>query len=210
METLIVICLLVVIFLLLEDKFVIKKRPVKKESQEKAAIILPQIMGLPRPATRLSTPKNAPESQSKEQEPQSDNLATEIKEDDFDIEIPQEEPEEVFSQMPDFEDEEKEWGKYRVSDGEDGFATGVTFEELSTVGMLLSQEMPEPSLEKQAVDIVRKIQGTELFSLLENSMEGASRRIADLLDRSLSAEADPGSSILRNNNLSDFNIGDFV
>ncbi|ANF50340.1 conjugal transfer protein TraD [Chryseobacterium glaciei] len=210
METLIVICLLVVIFLLLEDKFVIKKRPVKKESQRKTEINLPEIMGLPRPATRLSAPKNAPESQSKEPETKSNNLAIEIKEEDFDIEIPQEETEEVFAHMPDFEDEEKEWGKYRVSDGEDGFATGVTFEELSTVGMLLSQEMPEPSLEKQAVDIVRKIQGTELFSLLENSMEGASRKIAELLDRSLSTETDVGSSILRKGNLDRFDIGDFV
>jgi hypothetical protein len=210
METLIVICLLVVIFLLLEDKFVITKKSVNKESQKKTEINLPEIMGLPRPATRLSTPKNAAESQSKEPETKSNNLAIEIKEEDFDIEIPQEEPEEVFAHMPDFEDEEKEWGKYRVSDGEDGFATGVTFEELSTVGMLLSQEMPEPSLQKQAVDIVRKIQGTELFSLLENSMEGASRRIAELLDRSLSAEADPGSSIMRKGNLDGFDIGDFV
>ncbi|ANF52999.1 conjugal transfer protein TraD [Chryseobacterium glaciei] len=210
METLIVICLLVVIFLLLEDKFVIKKRPVTKESQNKTAIILPEIMGLPKPATRLSTPKNAPESQNNQQETKSNNLASEIKEEDFDIEIPQEEPEEVFGHMPDFEDEEKEWGKYRVSDGEDGFATGVTFEELSTVGMLLSQETPEPSLEKQAVDIVRKIQGTELFSLLESSMEGASRRIAALLDRSLSAETVAGSSTMRNGNLDGFDIEDFV
>lgn len=210
METLIVICLLVVIFLLLEDKIIIKKRQIKKERQQKTDIILPEIMGLPKTATRLSTPKNAPESQNIEHEKESNNLANEIKEEDFEIEIPQEEPEKVLGQMPDFEDEEKEWGRYRVSDGEDGFATGVTFEELSTVGLLLSQEMSEPSLEKKAVEIVHKIQGTELFSLLENSIEGASRKIAKLLDRSLSLEADSGSSILRNNDLKDFDIGNFV
>lgn len=210
METLIVICLLVVIFLLLEDKIIIKKSQIQKENQQKTDIILPEIMGLPKAVTRLSTPKNASESQSIEPEKESNNLANEIKEEDFDIEIPQEEPEKVLGQMPDFEDEEKEWGQYRVSDGEDGFATGVTFEELSTVGMLLSQEMSEPSLERKAVEIVQKIQGTELFSLLENSIEGASRKIAKLLDRSLSLEADSGSSILRKNDLRDFDIGNFV
>ncbi|MFP3596879.1 conjugal transfer protein TraD [Chryseobacterium sp. SIMBA_029] len=210
MEIIIVICLLVIIVLLVEDKFVIKKRPARKESQKKTEIILPEIMGLPKLATRLSVPKNASAGQNNQAENKSNNLAIEINEEDFDIEIPQEEPEEVFGQLPDFEEEEKEWGQYRVSDGEDGFATGVTFEELSTVGMLLQQEKPEPSLEKTAVDIVHKIQGTELFSLLENSIEGASRKIAALLDRSLSAEEDAGSSFIQKDNLGGFNIGDFV
>nr|WP_199156147.1 conjugal transfer protein TraD [Pedobacter sp. ASV2] len=210
MEIIIVICLLVVIVLLVEDKFVIKKRPARKENQKKTEIILPEIMGLPKLATRLSVPKNAFAGQNNQAENKSNNLAIEINEEDFDIEIPQEEPEEIFGELPDFEEEEKEWGQYRVSDGEDGFASGVTFEELSTVGMLLQQEKPEPSLEKTAVDIVHKIQGTELFSLLENSIEGASRKIAALLDRSLSAEADAGSSFIQKDNLGGFNIGDFV
>jgi hypothetical protein len=53
---------------------------------------------------------------------------------------------------------------------------GVTFEELGAVQMVLQQKEPEPSLQKQAAVIVQKIQGTELFSLLENSMEGLQRK----------------------------------
>jgi hypothetical protein len=51
---------------------------------------------------------------------------------------------------------------------------------------LLQEEFLEPALEQQAVDIIQKIQGTELFSLLENSLEGATQRIADLLNQSTS------------------------
>jgi len=78
------------------------------------------------------------------------------------------------------------------------------------VGALLQQEVLEPALQQKAVDIVQRIQGTELFSLLENSMEGASRKIAVLLDRSLPTGMDSGSSDLRKNDLSDFDIGEFV
>ena len=89
-------------------------------------------------------------------------------------------------------------------------AQGVIFEELSSVGALLQKENLEQSQKEVAVAIVQKIQGTELFNLLENSMEGASRKIAELLDSSLSSETDAGSSTLRKNDLSDFDIGEFV
>jgi len=61
-----------------------------------------------------------------------------------------------------------------------------------------------------AVAIVQRLQGTELFSLLENSIEGASRKIAELLDSTLSSEAETGSSTLRKSDLGDFDIGEFV
>lgn len=215
METLIVVCLLVVIILLLEDKIVIKKAVSNEEnieeSKEKPRIRLPDIMGLPKPVKRLWVPNSATERQNKKQEVETDNFDPEIEKKDFDQQIPQEELDEVFGDVPDLREEEEEWNRYGVSDGEDGFAIGVTFEELGTVGMVLRANKPEPSLEKRAVDIVHRIQGTELFSLLENSMEGASRRIAELLDQSLSSqEIDSGSSILRNEKLDDFDIGEFV
>lgn len=76
--------------------------------------------------------------------------------------------------------------------------------------MLLQKEKLEPSQKETAALIVQKIQGTELFILLENSMEDASRKIAELLDSSLFSETDFGSSTLRKNDLSEFDIGDFV
>ena len=211
MEIVIVICLLIVIALLVQDKIVIKNSSERKPIQEKSNPKLLDIMGQPRPKRSLSVPNNASESQVEEPEIYPDNLDIEYDENEnVGIQIPQEELDEVFSNMPDFEDEEEEWNRYRISSGDNGFAQWVTFEELSSVGMLLQKEKLEPSQKETAIAIVQKIQGTELFSLLENSMEGASRKIAELLDSTLSSETEDSSSTLRNNDLDDFDIGEFV
>ena len=211
MEIVIVICLLIVIALLVQDKIVIKKNSERKPIQEKSNPKLPDIMGQPRLKRSLSVPNNATESQVEELELNPDNFDIEYDENEnVGIQIPQEELDEVFSNMPDFGEEEEEWNRYELSDGDNGFAQGVTFEELSSVGMLLQKEKLEPSQKETAITIVQKIQGTELFSLLENSMEDASRRIAELLDSTLSSETEDSSSTLRKSDLSDFDIGEFV
>lgn len=211
MEIVIVICLLIVIALLLQDKIVIKKSSERKPIQKKGNPKLLDIMGQPRPKRSLSMPNNATESLVEGQEINPNNFDIEYDENEnVGIQIPQEELDEVFSNMPDFEKEEEEWNRYELSDGHNGFAQGVTFEELSSVGVLLQKEKLEQSQKETAIAIVQKIQGTELFSLLENSMEGASRKIAELLDSSLSSETEAGSSTLRKNGFSDFDIGKFV
>ena len=210
METLIVICLFIVIVLLLEDKIVIRKMTEQKTKHKKPNRKLPDIMGQPKSMRSLSVSKNATESQSKKQKKEMDNFDIEIDEVDVDIQIPQEELDEVFGNMPDFEEEEEEWNRYGISGRNDGFAQGVTFEELSSAGMLLQKNKLEPSQKETVVAIVQKIQGTELFSLLENSIESASRKIAELLDGRLSSETDAGSSTLRKNELEDFDIREFV
>ena len=211
MEIVIVICLLIVIALLVQDKIVIKKSSERKPIQEKNNPKLPDIMGQPRLKRSLSVPNNATESQVEELELNPDNFDIEYDENEnVGIQIPQEELDEVFSNMPDFGEEEEEWNRYELSDGDNGFAQGVTFEELNFVGILLQKEKLEQSQKETAIAIVQKIQGTELFSLLENSMEGASRKIAELLDSSLSSETEAGSSTLRKNDLGDFDIREFV
>ena len=211
MEIVIVICLLIVIALLVQDKIVIKKSSERKPIQEKSNPKLPDIMGQPRPKRSLSVPNNATESQVEELEINPDNFDIEYDENEnVGIQIPQEELDEVFRNIPDFEEEEEEWNRYEISGGDNGFAQGVTFEELSSVGVLLQKEKLESAQKETAIAIVQKIQGTELFSLLENSMEGASRKIAELLDSTLSSETDAGSNTLRNNELDDFDIGEFV
>ena len=211
MEIVIVICLLIVIALLVQDKIVIKKSSERKTIQEKSNPKLPDIMGQPRPKRSLSVPNNATESQVEELEINPDNFDIEYDENEnVGIQIPQEELDEVFRNMPDFEEEEEEWNRYELSDGDNGFAQGVTFEELNFVGILLQKEKLEQSQKETAIAIVQKIQGTELFSLLENSMEGASRKIAELLDSTLSSETEAGSSTLRKNDLGDFDIREFV
>ena len=211
MEIVIVICLLILIALLVQDKIVIKKSSERKPIQEKNNPKLPDIMGQPRLKRSLSVPNNATESQVEELELNPDNFDIEYDENEnVGIQIPQEELDEVFSNMPDFGEEEEEWNRYELSDGDNGFAQGVTFEELNSVGILLQKEKLEQSQKETAIAIVQKIQGTELFSLLENSMEGASRKIAELLDSTLSSETEAGSSTLRKNDLGDFDIREFV
>jgi hypothetical protein len=211
MENVIVICLLIVIVLLLQDKIVIKKRSEQQQpKQEKVNPNLPDIMGQPKPIRSLSIPNNATESQIEETEINPYNLDIEYdKNENVGIQIPQEDLDEVFSNMPDFEQEEEEWNRYGISAGDDSLAQGVTYDELSSVGVLLQKEKLEQAQKETAIVIAQKIQGTELFSLLENSIEGASRKIAMLLDSSLS-EPDSGSSTLRKNDLGDFDIGEFV
>ncbi|MCK0125255.1 conjugal transfer protein TraD [Gelidibacter sp. F2691] len=211
MEIVIVICLLIVIALLLQDKIVLKKGTKQEQIHKKINPNLPDIMGQPKPVRSLSVPKTATERQKEEEEINPDNLDIEYDENEnVSIQIPQEELDEVFSNVPDFEEEEEEWNGYEISGGDNGFAQGVTFEELSAVRMLLQKENLEPAQKETAVAIVQKIQGTELFSLLENSMESASHKIAELLDSSLSAKTDASSSTLRNNDLEDFDIGEFL
>ena len=211
METVIVICLLIIIVLLVQDKIVIKKRSKEKPMQEKVNPNLPDIMGQPKPVRRLYVPNTANESQIEEPEINPDNLDIEYDENEnVGIQIPQEELDEVFRNMPDLDEEEEEWNMYGISGSDDSLAQGVTYEELSSVGVLLQKENLEQSQKETAVDIVQRLQGTELFSLLENSIEGASRKIAELLDSTLSSETEAGSSILRKSDLSDFDIGEFV
>lgn len=211
MEIVIVICLLVVIALLAQDNIVIHKRKGQKPVQEKPNANLPDIMGQSKQVRSLLVPKNATERQIQEAELNLNNLDIEYDENEnVSIQIRKEELDVIFSNMPDFEEEEEEWNRYGISSGDDGFAQGVTFEELSSVGMLLQKEQLEPSQKESAVAIVQKIQGTELFSLLENSIESASHKIAELLDSSFSSETDASSSNLRKNDLEDFDIGEFV
>lgn len=211
METVIVICLLIVIVLLVQDKIVIKKRSEHKPMQEKVNPNLPDIMGQPKPVRSLSVPNATNESQIEEHEINLDNLDIEYDENEnVGIQIPQEELDEVFSNMPDLEEEEEEWNRYGISGGDDSLAQGVTYDELSSVGALLQKENLEQSQKETAVAIVQKLQGTELFSLLENSVEGASRKIAELLDSTLLSETEDSSSTLRKSDLSDFDIGEFV
>ena len=209
METMILICLLIIIALLAQDKIVIKKYQEQKRIQQKSNPKLPDIMGQPKPQRSLAVSKKDNESQLPKQEHDNDNFDIEIDEEKVELQMLTEELDEVFWNVPDFEDEEEEWNSYRTSDGENGFAQGVTFEELSTVKKLLKKEKMRPSQKETAAAIVHKIQGTELFDLLENSIEDASQKIAELLDGTLS-EIASGSSYLWKKDLEDFDIGEFV
>lgn len=211
MEAVIVICLLIIIFLLLQDKVVIKWKSERKSFQQKVNPNLSDIMGQPKPVRSQSVPNNVPECQTEELEVNPDNLDIEYDENEnVGIQIPQEELDEVFGNVPNLAEEEEEWNRYGASGNDNGFAQGVTFEELNNVGNLLKKEKLEPTQKEIAIDIVQRLQGTELFALLESSMEDASRKIAELLDSTLTTESITSSSIMRNDDLNNFDIEDFV
>ena len=211
MEIIIVICLLIVIALLLQDKIVLGKRVKKIPTQEKNNPKLPEIMGRPKPKQNLSPPITSNESQAEDDEINPDNFDIEYDENEnVGIQIPQEELDEVFSNVPDLEQEEEEWNRYGISGGDNGFAQGVTFEELGNVESFLETNKHEISKKEITVAIVQKLQGTELFSLLENSIVNASIKISKLLDSSLLSETDSNSSILRKKDFKDFDIGKYL
>ncbi|WP_119790796.1 conjugal transfer protein TraD [Flavobacterium anhuiense] len=209
MENLIVIFLLLIIALLLRDKIPTAKSQKKKPAQQKKRPKLPDIMGKSKPLRSLLMPKRTAESPDKNGKAQRANFDIEIIE-DSQMQKVSEELDDVFKNEADLKQEQQEWNSYGNSISDDGLAQGVTLEELSAVEMLLQKNKLEPSEKKTAITLVHKIQGTELFSLLENSIESASRKITALLDESLSSEKRDGLMNLQKDDLNDFNIGDFV
>ncbi|RZJ91609.1 MAG: conjugal transfer protein TraD [Chryseobacterium sp.] len=211
MEIVIVICLLVIIVLLLHDKVVIYKWSDQNKASEKVNPELPDIIGQPKPLPRLHEPIEAIESQVDVPFVDPHNLDIEYDENEIvRIQIPQEDLDEVFGTMPDFEEEEESWMRQGVEVDDFGFAQGVSFDELAKVGRILKEEKLEFNQKLEAVEIVQKLQGTELFYLLENSIEGASRKIAQLLDSSFNSSTDSTSSTMRSDDLSDFDIEEYI
>ncbi|WP_170835651.1 hypothetical protein [Chryseobacterium wanjuense] len=58
--------------------------------------------------------------------------------------------------------------------------------------------------------MIQKIYGTELFSLLKNSIQNSSQRIAELLDNSLSSQTNTSSSVMQKDEVNDFDINEFI
>jgi len=205
MEQLIIIFLLIIIMLILLDR----KFSVNIREKNRSDIIknLPSIMGTTKQREGQTLPIGARERQDESALMAQNNFESETKEDEFES-IGQ------FKNLNDIlvkndEVEENEDWIDENSSTESGFATGVTFQELSTAGQLLQQDMLDPDLEQQAVEIIQKIQGTELFDLLENSLGDASKRIAILLTESI-PNGDKIISSKRSNSSDSFDIGEFV
>ncbi|MFC6095433.1 conjugal transfer protein TraD [Flavobacterium qiangtangense] len=212
MEIVIVICLLIIIILLVQDKITIKKRCDQKQpTMEKATPNLPDIMGQPKAARTLPVAVTSTERQVLEPEINPADLDIEYDENEnVGIQMPQSALDEVFSNRPDLEEEEEEWSRYGISGGDDSLAQGVTYEELSAAAALLQKENLQQAQKQTAAAVVQRLQGTELFSLLENSVAGASQKIVALLDSTLSSETKDRSSALSKDDLEQFDIGDFA
>lgn len=90
------------------------------------------------------------------------------------------------------------------------FGQAVSLNELSKVGNLLQQDNLNISEEKEASEIIQKIEGTEFFTMMQESIEGTSSKIARLLDQSLSEKHSVITKENKNDALDNFDIGDFI
>lgn len=208
MEQFIIIGLLLIIILLLCDKKFINKHPKQKSTETQLAV--PSFIGKAKIEERKPMPFDIDQCQGDSISPTADNFDSETKEEVIENTASKKELDEILVKNNDWEDEEEDWQYQDDSKIESGFATGVTFQELSTAGQLLQQDVLEPDLEKQAVNIIQKIQETELFDLLENSLGDASKRIAALLSQSISNKVEDISVKKRQDNAEGFDIGEFV
>ncbi|MDQ8141522.1 conjugal transfer protein TraD [Chryseobacterium sp. CFS15] len=210
METLIIICLLTIILLLLHDKIIRKQYHSHKTERQANNKKQPNIMGEAKTSLHSMTMTSS-ERQEIELgfDPSNLDIEYDISE-NISLLNPQEEPEYAFNSEPDFIEEEEEWKKYRIIGEDNSCAQGVTFEELSTVEMFVKQNSFTASQKETAAAIIQKTYGTELYILLENSMENDSHKIAILLDNSFENERISGSSDVRKSDLNDFEIGKFI
>ncbi|HCN50453.1 MAG TPA: hypothetical protein DIT10_15405 [Chryseobacterium sp.] len=205
MEKIIIIGLLIVIILiLLNRRFLVKVREKDGCNTKKSS---PSIMGDIKQTKRKGLPVEATESHLEFTSFAEDNFESETREGKAEDVTENKNLDDILIK-DNWGQEEEDW-KYQDSNIESGFATGVTFQELSTAGQLLQRKILEPDLEQQAVAIIQKIHGTELFDLLENSLGEASKRISNLLSQSISNDVEGISSSYKDG-VEGFDIGEFV
>lgn len=183
METILIILLVLAICLLL---YVIKTGTglnIGRRAEKQSTTQLPDIIGKPNLIVRQSVTKATSEDTSERSVTQGFNFdpITEAKP----SQVPQEGPADIVVALLDWKEEEEEWERYVDFSFDEGLATGVTFDELATVGRLLERKELEPSEKDITVNVISKIDGTKLLSLLESRVEDASMKIAMLLDREL-------------------------
>ncbi|WP_228446370.1 conjugal transfer protein TraD [Chryseobacterium sp. 18068] len=197
MEIIIVICLVIIILLLLHDKIIIKQAPSSSKENKGTHYNTHNIMGETKTFPSHELPTSPIERQKMELEIDPSNLDIEydVNENSY-VQNLQEELEKNLNSELDFFEEEEQWKKYRIIEEDNGFAQGVTFEELSSTKMMLQQDVCDTSEKEIALAVVQKIHGTDLYTLLENSIENASDKIAELLDKSFDNERETGSSIM--------------
>lgn len=105
--------------------------------------------------------------------------------------------------------EDEEWLEDEFPPYDERFSQGVSLEELLTLGKLLQQNDLGSEQQNKIIDVMQKIQGTDLYNVLENTIEGASQRVAILLDKTLDSK-NLNDLAPSEGNLDDFDIGNFL
>jgi len=206
MET-IIICLLVMAIALLIYAISQGKKEKNNVLHNGPITGLPNIIGMPKDNPGQSSLSTIAQHKRENNGGATDNFNNRNAGNPQVSEIPQEGPEVAESEIPDWKEEEEEMERYTANVTDEGFATGVTFDELASVGKMLGRQALEPSEITAAACIASKIDGTELLGLLESKIDDASKRIAMLLDRMVIAQPQKDFS---NNSEVNFDINDLT
>jgi len=207
MEALILFCLFTIIGLLLWDYRPNTSSKTIKESLTKNCQQNNDVIGLPKQNGTIRQTLNPEVQQVKSLEELGDGLIYEIPDGHNSI-IWKEGPDDAAF-MPNFEEEEEEWRENNNFYNEGGFATGLTFEELNTLGAMLEQKGTENTAQSEILQIVRKLDGTELLSLLESSIINSSQKIAMLLDKNFDSASD-SISFVQSESIKNFDVKNFT
>lgn len=207
MELLVVIGLLIIIALLLLEKKLSQRKA--QEEKKNTQFNLPSIIGDAKKEERQSVPSYADQSQSENNKMGVPIFESETNSQGFDNNNLKKNLDQILVRSEVWEEEEEDWVDEVEIEVESGFATGVTFQELNTVSQFFQQDILDPDVENEAAYIIQKIQGTELFNLLEKSLGEASRRVDHLLSKNYQNDGTPISSHLHTG-LDGFDIGEFV
>lgn len=207
MEQLIIIGLLIIIVLLLLEKKLSQRKA--QEEKKQTQFNLPSIIGDTKKEERQSVPLYADQRQSENNKMRVPIFESETNSQVLDNKSPKKNLDEILVRNEVWEEEEEDWVDDMEIEVESGFATGVTFQELNTVSQFFQKNVLDPDVENEAAYIIQKIQGTELFNLLEKSLGEASRRVDHLLSKNYQNDGTPISSHLHKG-LDGFDIGEFV
>ncbi|MGE6397081.1 hypothetical protein [Chryseobacterium scophthalmum] len=200
MQIVILFCLIVVIILLLVDKIKFIK-PERKIFRKVEQEVEPDVIG----KVRIPEKENAPvwlanrkkliEQILEKKADQENNDSTRN--------------DQVEESDSNFNNEEPDDTDYIPPD-DDRFGQAASLNELTKVGNLLQQDNLDAAQEKETSDIIQKIEGTEFLAMMQQSIDGASQKIARLLDKSLFEKHNVIPKENQDNALDNFDIGDFI
>lgn len=193
LQIIMIVCLLIIIILLVVDKIKINKNHDRKTGNNEK-VQVNEIIGKPKEMRErfYNTPKviDKKEGRSTQLMPFPENVS--------DVANSQSAGNDQF--YDEWDDEPLPY--------DDRFNQGVSMDELMKAGKLLQQNSLMPEQEHAVIDVMQKIQGTELYGLLENSIGDASRRIAIILDKNL--KTNEYTTDNTHDSFGNFDIQDFI
>lgn len=182
METIIISSLIVALVILLYIVITRSKNFARtKETKSSHSTELPSIIGPP----KIEMNRYQPEYKNKSHNEADGILKLEHVNEAVYPENPKQKTENSLPDIPNWEEEEEELQVSSSYQSDGGFATGVTFDELATLGSMLRQETLEPLDNEVAISTMLKIDGTKLLDLLEGRIGDISKKMAMLIDQKL-------------------------